>query len=81
MNDKTIESTKRYQAIAAEFGMSVVTVATAWSKQHDFVASTIVGATTAQQMDDILLASELTLDADTLKKTDAVTKDVLYPMG
>ena len=81
VNDKTIESTKRYQTIAAEIGMSVVTMATAWSKQHDFVASTIVGATTAQQLDDILLASELTLDADTLKKIDAVSRDILYPMG
>lgn len=81
VNDKTIESTKRYQAIAAEIGMSVVTMATAWSKQHDFVASTIVGATRAAQLDDILLASELTLDADTLKKIDAVSRDILYPMG
>jgi aryl-alcohol dehydrogenase-like predicted oxidoreductase len=81
VNDKSIESTKRYQAIAAEIGMSVVTMATAWSKQHDFVASTIVGATTAQQLDDILLASELTLDADTLKKIDTVSRDILYPMG
>ena len=61
--------------------MSVVTLATAWSKQHDFVASTIVGATREDQLDDIFAAADLTLDADTLKAIDAVTKEILYPMG
>jgi aryl-alcohol dehydrogenase-like predicted oxidoreductase len=81
VNDKTIASTERFQAIAAEAGMSVVTLATAWSKQHDFVASTIVGATKVEQMDDILAAADVTLDADTLAAIDAVTKDIMYPMG
>ena len=81
VNDKAIESTKRYQAIAADIGVSVVSMATAWSKQHDFVASTIVGATQPEQMDDILAASELILDAATLGRIDAVSRDILYPMG
>ena len=81
INDNTIASTKRFQAIAAEAGMSVVTLATAWSKQHDFVASTIVGATRGDQLDDIFAAADLTLDADTLKAIDAVTKEIMYPMG
>ena len=46
INEKTLASTARFKTIAEEAGMSVVTLATAWSKQHDFVASTIVGATT-----------------------------------
>ena len=81
VNDKSLASTERFQAIAAEAGISVVTLATAWSIQHDFVASTIVGATHVDQVDDILAAGDLTLDADILKKIDAVTKDILYPMG
>jgi aryl-alcohol dehydrogenase-like predicted oxidoreductase len=81
VNDKTLESTARFAAIAAEAGISPVTLATAWSKQHDFVASTIVGATAESQLDDIFAAIDLTLDAETLKKIDAVTKDILYPMG
>jgi aryl-alcohol dehydrogenase-like predicted oxidoreductase len=81
VNDKTIASTKRFQAIAAEAGMSVVTLATAWSKQHDYVASTIVGATREDQLADIFAAADLTLGEDVLKAIDAVTKDILYPMG
>jgi aryl-alcohol dehydrogenase-like predicted oxidoreductase len=81
VNDKSIASTERFGAIAAEAGISIVTLATAWSKQHDFVASTIVGATHEDQVDDILAAGDLTLEPDVMKKIDAVTKEFLYPMG
>ena len=81
VNEKSLSSTERFMAIAAEAGMSVVTLATAWSKQHDFVASTIVGATHEDQVDDIIAAGDLTLSDEVMKKIDAVTKEILYPMG
>jgi aryl-alcohol dehydrogenase-like predicted oxidoreductase len=81
VNDKSLASTERFQAIAAEAGMSVVTLATAWSKQHDFVASTIVGATHEDQVDDILAAGDLTLSDEVMKAINTVTKEILYPMG
>jgi aryl-alcohol dehydrogenase-like predicted oxidoreductase len=81
VNEKALESTRRYQAIAAELGMSVVTMAIAWSKQHDFVASTIVGATSAGQVPELLAAADVTLTAETLLKIDAVSRELLYPMG
>ena len=81
VNEKSLASTARFKAIAAEAGMSVVTLATAWSKQHDFVASTIVGVTRAEQLPDIFAAAYLTLSAEVMKKIDAVTKEILYPMG
>lgn len=81
VNEKSLASTEKFMGIAAEAGMSVVTLATAWSKQHDFVASTIVGATHRDQVPDILKAGEIKLDADTMKAIDRVTKDILYPMG
>ena len=81
VNEKSLASTERFATIAAEAGISVVTLATAWSKQHDFVASTIVGATHPDQLDNILAAADLTLDAETVRKIDAVSKEILYPMG
>ncbi len=81
VNEKTLASTERFGAIAAEAGISLVTLATAWSKQQDYVASTIVGATHVDQVDDILAAADLTLSDEVLKKIDAVTKEILYPMG
>tara|TARA_R110002110_G_scaffold406421_1_gene626379 strand:- start:194708 stop:195724 length:1017 start_codon:yes stop_codon:yes gene_type:complete len=81
VNDRTEASTKRFQAIADEAGMSVVTLATAWSKQHDFVASTIVGATVPEQLPDILAAAGVVLPADVLKKINSVSREIPYPMG
>lgn len=81
VNPKSLAATARYAEIAAGLGMSLVTLATAWSKQHDFVASTIVGATHADQVGDILKAADLTLDAETMKAIDKVSKEIMYPMG
>lgn len=81
VNKKSIASTKRFQDIAAEAGLSVTTLATAWSKQHDFVASTIVGATTVEQLGDLFAAAEVTLDDGTLAAIDVVSQEFMYPMG
>jgi aryl-alcohol dehydrogenase-like predicted oxidoreductase len=81
LNESTLASTARFMAIAKEAGMSVTTLATAWSKQHDFVASTIVGATHENQLPDIFKAIDLTLSADVLKAIDAVSREIRYPMG
>jgi len=80
-NDRALASTAAFMKIADEAGMSPVTMATAWSKQHDFVASTIVGATRTEQLDDIFAAAEATLSAEVLAKIDEVSKEILYPMG
>ena len=81
VNDKSLASTERFAGIAAELSMSVTTLATAWSKQHDFVASTIVGVTHADQVPDIFAAADLDLDEGVMKKIDAISKEILYPMG
>lgn len=81
VNEKSLAATERYMAIAKEAGISVVTLATAWSKQHDFVASTIVGASKFDQLADILAAGDLVLPADVMKACDKVSKEILYPMG
>ncbi|SIO18213.1 Predicted oxidoreductase [Parasphingorhabdus marina DSM 22363] len=81
VNPKSEESTKRYMEIAAELGVSPVTLATAWSKQHDFVASTIVGATHSDQLPDIFAAADLELDKDMMKRIYKISREIMYPMG
>ncbi|MGE9268742.1 MAG: aldo/keto reductase [Verrucomicrobiales bacterium] len=81
VNERSIASTKRFMAIASELGMDVLTLATAWSKQHDFVASTIIGASHVSQLKPVLAAAEVTLDAETLRRIDEVSREILYPMG
>ncbi len=81
VNDKTLESTKLYIKIAKKYNLSPVTLAIAWSKQFDFVASTIVGARKLKQLEESLLAMDLILDDEILKECDNVHQKILYPMG
>ena len=81
VNERSIDATRRFQAIAEDIGMSIVTMAVAWSKQHDFVASTIVGATSPEQMPDILAAADVELDDETLRRINSVSREIRYPMG
>lgn len=81
VNPRSLESTARFVTIAQEAGMDSVTMATAWSKQHDFVASTIVGASREAQLEPILAAAGLVLAPEVLEKIDEVSAELLYPMG
>jgi len=81
VNDATLAATARYMDIAREAGMSPVTLATAWSMNFDFVASTIIGARTADQLDDSLAALDVTLSDDVMQACDAVEKEFPYSMG
>lgn len=81
VNEKTLASTERWIGLAREAGISATTLATAWSKQHDFVASTIVGVTHENHLPDIFAAAEVTLDAGLMARIDAISKEIPYPMG
>ena len=81
LNSKTLDATARYQALAKELGMEVTTLACAWSMEHDFVASSIIGATNAKQLDASLRALHVKLDCATLDAIKAIQDEILYPMG
>ena len=81
LNEKTLASTQKYLKIAADAGLDPVTMATAWSKQFSFVASTIIGATIPEQLDASLAAMDLELSDEVLRACDAVHEEILYPMG
>lgn len=76
VNPRTVETAERVAAIAKDLGVSPVTLAIAWSKQHDFVASTIVGATSVAQLNESLLASDMMLDEETLRRIDQIDVDI-----
>jgi aryl-alcohol dehydrogenase-like predicted oxidoreductase len=81
VNDKTLATTERVSKLAAELSVSPVTFAVAWSLSHEFVGSSIVGATRVEQLEDILAASELTIPAELLGRVDEISREILYPMG
>ncbi len=76
VNDRTIEVTRRLAPIARDIGVTVTALALAWSRQHDFVASTLVGATTLEQFEESLQASELILDQPTLARIDEIDVEI-----
>ncbi len=80
VNDRTIETTRRLEGIAESIGTTVTALAVAWSKQHDFVASTIIGATTVDQLKESLAADDLILDEETLARIDRIDVEIPNPM-
>lgn len=81
INDRSLEATARMIAIAEEAGLHPVTLATAWSKQHDYVASTIVGATSLDQCAPIFDAMDLLLSDDVMTALHKLGQEIPYPMG
>lgn len=81
VNDKSLATTRELMDLAAELGMSPVTLAIAWSKQHDYVASAIFGANSVEQMEASLLAAEVEFDADVLRRIDGISAKYPYPLG
>jgi aryl-alcohol dehydrogenase-like predicted oxidoreductase len=81
LNELTLKATAEFQKIAKEINVSVATMSVAWSKQHDFVASTLIGANTVEQLDELLKAKDLKLNDETLSKINEVSKQIPYPMG
>ena len=78
VNEGTLASTAKYVEIARDAGMSPVTLATRWSMEFDFVASTIIGARTADQLDESLAALDIELSEEVKAACDEVHR---YPMG
>lgn len=80
VNERTLATTARLQEIARDIGVSVTALSVAWSRQHNFVGSTIIGATTVEQLDESLKAADLILDAETLRRIDALEVEIPNPM-
>ncbi|MFH1499908.1 MAG: aldo/keto reductase [Verrucomicrobiota bacterium] len=81
VNEKSLATVTELGALAKEAGLGLVPMCLAWSKQKDFVASTIFGATTMAQLEENLLAADLVLNAEVLAKIDGITTRHLYPLG
>lgn len=81
VNERSLATVAALRPLAAELGVSLCAFCLAWSKQHDFVASTIFGATSLEQLEDNLGAAELVLPAEVLARVDAITREFSYPLG
>lgn len=80
LNNRVGETVRRLKVIADDLGVSLTELSVAWSKQHDFVASTIIGATSVDQLNESLKADGVTLSAETLKRIDEIDVEIPNPM-
>ena len=70
----------RLKVIADDLNITLTALCVAWSKQHDFVTSTIIGATTVAQLNESLAADGLVLSKETMVRIDEIDVAIPNPM-
>lgn len=81
VNERSIANTKAIMDIAKREGIDPVTFAIAWSKQHDFVASTLIGVSEVAQLPAHIAAADITISDAVMAEIDILSETNLYPMG
>lgn len=81
VNDKSLATTLELMPVAEKEGITLPQLALAWSKQHDFVPSTIFGVNNLEQLEENLKAAEIVLSDDALSEIDKISEKYPYPMG
>ena len=74
-----LEATREYAALARQHGMKPAAMALAWCYTRWFVGSTIIGATTLDQLHANIDAAALSLPPDVVKAIDAIHARITNP--
>jgi len=75
--DRTVVAMRE---IAKKHGVSVACVGLTWVRQKPFITSTIIGATTMEQLNDNLASLNFTLPPEDMAKLDEISAErTLYP--
>lgn len=77
LNAQVDAATAAYHDLAARHGLDPVQMAIAFCRSRPFVTSTIIGATSTEQLHQAVGAAELTLSSEVLAEIDAVHR--AYP--
>jgi len=70
--EKNRPKLEKYEALCAKLGEEPSTVALAWLLANPIVTAPIIGPRTVKQLEDSIRATEITLDAATLKELDEI---------
>jgi aryl-alcohol dehydrogenase-like predicted oxidoreductase len=81
VNAGTLGTVERVAALAADCGVALPTFAIAWTLTRDFIGSTLIGVTSPEQLDPLLVAADTKLSADVLAEVDRISREIRYPMG
>lgn len=74
-----VEATRRYAALAEENGMSLAQLALSFVNSRPMVTSTIIGATTLDQLKENIGSIELTLEEDVLSAIEKIHQEIPNP--
>ncbi|MBB4285149.1 NADP(H)-dependent aldo-keto reductase [Roseospira goensis] len=74
-----VAATERYVALAREHGLDPARMALAYVTSRPFVASTIIGATSLEQLASNLASADLTLPDSVLEGIEAIHAEFTYP--
>jgi len=81
VNERTLLAAERFAAVAREQRLAPTTFAVAWTLTHDFVGSTLIGATTVEQVEELLAAADVQLDPAALAACNDISREIPYPLG
>lgn len=80
VNDRTLETTRRLLELADSLDTTVTALSVAWSRAHDFVGSTIIGATNVAQLEESLGAERVVLTPDVIHQINQIDELIPNPM-
>lgn len=76
---RTQQAIAEYVALAQRHGLDPAQMALAFVRQQPFVASTILGATTLEQLDTNLASLEVQLNAEVLAELEEIHRRFAIP--
>jgi aryl-alcohol dehydrogenase-like predicted oxidoreductase len=71
-NQAKVDTVGRLGAVAADAGLSLTQLATAFVRSHPAVTSVLIGPRTPEQLADLLTGADLLLDDDVLDQIDEI---------
>ena len=71
-SENTREATRRYHEIANDFGLTLTELSLAFVNQQPFLSSTIIGATTMEQLKENINTIKVTLDENVLAEIEKI---------
>lgn len=79
MNENSIKATKMYQELAHDNGFSLTQLALAFVQQQQFVTSTIIGATTMEQLKENIATHNVVLSNEISKEINRIQELIPNP--
>ncbi len=79
LNDNAMSATAKYAALADEFGVSFAQMSLSFVTGRPFVASTIIGATSMEQLRENISSINLELDPGLIRKLEIIHEQIPNP--